>query len=288
MYQSLSIVVPNKKCINNCKFCVSRMHTNDYTNRMDGNSPFYDLYLADYMKRLEYARDNDVNTLMLTGCSEPQQNRRFLTDFGLMMMLMERPFRNIEMQTTGYGLDKNYLRFLRNHVGINTISLSISSLNERQNAEIINFPNDGRLDITRMCEMIKDYDFNLRLSLNLSKHLTSHVNNPEKLFDTCKKLGANQVTLRKLFSSGDNEQSAWIHENDMDELDFGLIRDYIKRFKAIGKLPFGYIMYDVDGMSVVLDDDCMAQELKEEQKYLILRENCKLYSKWDTDASLVF
>src|SRR5690554_7402007 len=123
MIQSLSIVVPNKNCINSCPFCVSKMHCGEYKNQMDENLPFYDLYLDDYLKRLEYARDNGTNTVMLTGNSEPQQNRKFLTIFGLMNKLMKNPFKNIEMQTTGILLDKNYLRFLRNHVGVNTISL---------------------------------------------------------------------------------------------------------------------------------------------------------------------
>ena len=30
--QSLSIVVPTRKCVNNCAFCVSKTHDNDYVN----------------------------------------------------------------------------------------------------------------------------------------------------------------------------------------------------------------------------------------------------------------
>ena len=69
--QSLSVVVPNQKCINNCAFCVSKMHTEDYTNQKEGNARFYDLYERDYVKRLEFARDNGCNTAALTGNSEP-------------------------------------------------------------------------------------------------------------------------------------------------------------------------------------------------------------------------
>ena len=53
--QSLSVVVPNKKCINDCQFCVSKMHTDQYKNQMDDNLPFFDLYLKDYLERLEFA-----------------------------------------------------------------------------------------------------------------------------------------------------------------------------------------------------------------------------------------
>lgn len=89
--QSLSVVVPNKSCINNCAFCVSKMHCDSYKNQMDDNLPFFDLYLKDYLKRLEFARHNGCNTVMLTGNSEPQQNRKFLTYFGLFMQMMQDP-----------------------------------------------------------------------------------------------------------------------------------------------------------------------------------------------------
>ena len=77
---------------------------------------------------------------MLTGNSEPQQNRKFLTYFGLFMQMMRDPFQWIEMQTTGVLLDDNYLRFLRNHVGVNLISLSVSAVEEENNREIIGVP----------------------------------------------------------------------------------------------------------------------------------------------------
>ena len=42
--QSLSVVVPNKGCMNKCPFCVSRMVDSDqYENRMDINHPHYDI-----------------------------------------------------------------------------------------------------------------------------------------------------------------------------------------------------------------------------------------------------
>ncbi len=63
--QSLSIVVPTKGCINTCKFCVSRMHKNIYKDRIsDENDSWAE---PDYLKRLEFARDNNCNTVILTG-----------------------------------------------------------------------------------------------------------------------------------------------------------------------------------------------------------------------------
>jgi sulfatase maturation enzyme AslB (radical SAM superfamily) len=286
--QSLSVVVPNKKCINDCAFCVSKMHTEDYPNMMDDNKPFYDLYLKDYLKRLEFARDNGCNTVMLTGNSEPQQNRNFLTYFGLFMMMLERPFRKIEMQTTGVLLDEPYLRFLRNHVGVNTISVSLSSLDSAMNAAYNGAPSGREIDIEDICGKIKKYDFNLRLSLNMTDSFD--IWGPYTLFHKCKELGADQITFRVLYSSGGaTPQDRWIEEHSIDN---AVLEDY-KRFirgegKALEVLEYGATKYSVHGMSVVMDDDCMATIPKQELKYLILRPDCKLYSKWDDPASLIF
>jgi len=290
--QSLSVVVPNQKCINNCAFCVSKMHCDVYKNQMNDNLPFFDLYLRDYLKRLEFARDNGCNTVMLTGNSEPQQNRKFLTYFGMFMQMMDRPFRWIEMQTTGSRIDQNYLRFLRNHVGVNLISLSVSSLDDDENNAIIGTPENGTVSLDWLCSEIKRYDFGLRLSLNLTDCFDKYADNPETLFKACKDLGADQVTLRVLYSAGtDTPQDQWItahaaRKKTVQSLENAV--DYTGRI--LGKLPHGATKYSLDGLCVVIDADCMDKATKtdEDYKYLILQPDCKIYSQWDDPASLVF
>lgn len=166
--QSLSIVVPNKACVNNCAFCVSKMHCDAYKNQMDDNLPFFDLYLKDYLKRLEFARHNGCNTVMLTGNSEPQQNRKFLTYFGLFMQMMRDPFQWIEMQTTGVLLDANYLRFLRNHDGGKPDQSVGTAPEDLDNLQIIGVPGGAAFHLDQLCQEIKKYDFSLRLSVNLT------------------------------------------------------------------------------------------------------------------------
>lgn len=285
--QSLSVVVPTGKCINDCAFCVSKMKSEEYKNQMDDNKPFYDLYLKDYRKRLEFARDNGCNSVMLTGNAEPQQNRNFLTYFGLFMMLLEKPFRNIEIQTTGVLLDEPYLRFMRNHVGINTISLSLSALDDELNS-LYNGNKSHSINIRTLCEQIKKYDFNLRLSLNLTDYYNEL--SVAEIFEKCKALGADQITFRVLYQSGENtSQDKWINEHGAAANKVTEIEEYIKaNGRALERLEFGAMRYSVENMSVVLDDDCMNTAAKEEFKYLILRPDCKLYSKWDDQASLIF
>ena len=290
--QSLSVVVPNKRCVNNCAFCVSKMHCDQYENQMDDNLPFFDLYLKDYIRRLEFARDNGCNTLMLTGNSEPQQNRKFLTYFGMMMQLMQFPFRWVEMQTTGVLLDQPYLRFLRNHVGVNVISLSVSSLNDTMNRAIIRPPKSTLPDLEWLCREIKRYDFTLRLSLNLNSEFTQFDILTQDLFRRCKDLGADQVTLRVLYSSGkDTPQDKWIAANGMPARSVDKLKEYVTtNGRVLSVLPHGAVRYSLHGMSVVIDSDCMdtAEKTDEDYKYLVLQPNCKLYSLWDDPASLIF
>lgn len=287
MIQSLSVVVPSNKCINNCKFCCANMIPEIYPNQLSDKMQFYDLYFNDYIKRLEYARSKGIDTVMLTGNCEPQQNKRFLMDFGLMMMIMKNPFERIEMQTTGVMLDKEYLRFLRNHVGVNTISLSVSSFNDSDNMKIIGVSQNHYFSLYELCAEIKNYDFNLRLSLNMSSYYNQY--SSEQLLRLCKEnYLADQITFRMLYTSDNTtEQDVWINNHKYEKSEE--LKDYIRQHgTGLEILPYGYTKYNINDMSIVLDDDCMSKELKQDLKYYILRPDCKLYSKWDTKSSLIF
>lgn len=83
-----------------------------------------------------------------------------------------------------------------NHVGVNTISLSVSSFDEDENNAIIGAKSPIRL--AWLCSEIKKYDFTLRLSLNLNASVNGYT--PEGVFDAVRRLGCDQLTLRKLYA----------------------------------------------------------------------------------------
>ena len=92
-----------------------------------------------------------------------------------------------------------------------------------------------------------------------------------------------------MYTSGDNEQSNWIREHQYDSKMLESIREYIEtNGRFLETLEYGQKRYSVNELSTVLDDDCMSTIAKESLKYLILRPNCKLYSKWDDKGSLIF
>lgn len=295
--QSLSIDVPSG-CLNNCWFCVSQMHRNDYEHKIieamnNDKLIFQDeskFYIEEYKKRMQFARDNGCNTIMLTGTGEPLMNKKFLKRFSKWNGELKNPFLWIELQTSGVGLDDDYCKFLRNEVGVNTISLSLCDIfNSDINTTYVQTKPGHAIDIFKICEMIKKWGFNLRISLNMTERFNDI--DVDQIFDQLEALGADQVTFRELYQSGDPElkQNKWIERNAAKYEVFHNINKYIKEHGIpLEILPFGARKYSVREMSVVIDDDCMSKQSEKVLKYLILRPNCKLYSRWDDKGSLYF
>lgn len=285
--QSLSICVP-AGCKNNCKFCVAGMEEEIYEDRI--SSMKADV-IEEYEKRMDFARDNGCNTCVLTGNGEPIENKEFLHMFKNLNNRLDTPFRWIELQTSGVDVDLEDLKFLK-RIGVSVISLSLSSIfSDEKNAEYNGTPKGLEVDIENFCSMVKDMGFVLRLSLNMTdvyNKYNSH--NYMEIFDYAKELGANQVTLRELYTSGWNlKQDRWINKHRIrpdviEAIRFGIEEDGEK----MDILPYGFIKYSLKGLSIVIDNDCMSEDMKSEFKYLILRPDCKLYTKWDKKESVLF
>ena len=295
--QSFSIVVPNKSCVNKCPFCVSRMVNLDcYPNLIDINHPHYDINVNEYLKRMKFVAENGCQTLMLTGTSEPQQNKQFLATLALLHKQIGSPFTNIEMQCTGLFLNnRDYLRFLRNFVGVNTVALSINSLVDSENNKILGHGHDNmNVKLEELTALLKEYDFNIRCCFNLNSYFDDFGNTLEcmrNMFRLAKqRLYADQVTLRKLYTSEvTTSQGLWIEDHKVSKQFIDIFNRLWKDQKSIGRTVYGAEIKEVEGVSVIYDTDCMGKKpISDAVKYLILRPNCKLYASWDSPASLVF
>ncbi len=291
--QSLSVCVPANKCINDCLFCCSKMHTSDYRDRFT-DVCCYATYSGNMRKRLEYARENGCNTCMLTGNNEPQQNKEFLRVFSEVNRTLKTPFLNIEMQTTGAFIDPDFLDFFQSSVGVTTIAVSVACLDDDgYNRDMIRTA-DKNLCLMTFCEEIKKRDINLRLCLNMNDGILAHnPYTPESVISLCSAFGADQITFRALWApDGETEQGQWISRHvTAKTLDFieTLKADVKANGKYLDTLEYGADRYDYHGFSVVVDEDSMSQEAnKTAVKYLILRPDGHLYSKWDSKASLIF
>ncbi len=289
--QSLSICCPSAtgKCINHCKTCTARQHTNPYENKFDGNHIGCFEYWNDVIKRMRYAQTKGCTTLMLTGSNEPQQNRRWLEGLYLAMKCLHEPFLNIEIQTTGAFIDLDYLAFLKS-IGVTTLAVSTFNIfNDKINRKIIECA-DKNLDLEILCDRAYRMGLNIRICINITDYVDMGAYNMG-ILDRCEQLHANQVTFRKMWSNDGTPEAEWIKEHCKHSEDYikQLNDEIIKNGTLICKLPYGALRYDYKGFSIVVDTDSMAKdETNTALKYYIIRENGKMYSSWDSVASLVF
>lgn len=312
--QSLSVCVPGN-CVNNCKCCVSKLSQNDqYENQIVKNFQFRDLYKRDFLDALMYAKQNGCNSLMYTGDGEPIINMQYMEMVQELNSRLPNPFIHNELQTSGVMLTSSsenggepYLRRLRNTMRIKVISLSLFDIfNSRHNAEYTQPKNEKFfVDIDETCKAIKKYDFTLRLSINMvdlynqsSNNLFDNIYSINQIFDRAKELGANQIIFRKLYNIDKSackdpkiaEINNWIIANKASDETLEIIFEFVKsRGTKLYSLPFGADVYSYQGMSIVIDDNCMNKgDNNDNIKYLVLRSNSKLYTQWDDEGSILF
>lgn len=274
-FQSLSIVVPAKEkyCMNNCPYCVSRQHHEDYGEISE--TAYLD---KRYNEALQFVYDSGCHSLILTGDNEPQQNKEFC--IAVLKMAKKIGFKT-SMQTTGMGMSEQDFKEYAN-AGLDTIAFSISSLDLSENDNIIYNINKFN---TEHIGIAYKY-FKVRMCYNLTAKMNKYT--PNDFFAHAKMFGASQVTFRKIYR-GENDcaQNRWIDKNNYKENGLIEIEQWIKNNgEEIKKLSYGATVYNCDNISTIIDFDCMSKEGSgENEKYAILRPNCKIYTQWDDNTS---
>jgi len=135
---SVQVVVPYKKCVNNCKFCISRMNRITEDNQ---GIEFSKNMENIYKKKLKFLHDHGCTNIVITGDNEPLMNIDFLTFFSNIINTLDFRFNNIEIQTSGVFLNRNLLEILKNKTNVNLVSISVASLDLYENANVYEYKN---------------------------------------------------------------------------------------------------------------------------------------------------
>ena len=286
--QSLSIMVPcGGHCMNNCKFCVSRMRDDEAIFGKEIISK--DNIPQSYIDRIKYVRDTGCDNMIITGTTEPQQNMEFINKLLWdVNKNLSKPFYNIAIQTTGANMTEGNIHFLASS-GVTTLALSLASFNMERNWDIIQTPKAAKhLSTEQLIEIAKNEGMNVRVCLNLTDEFNSY--SPKYIFQWANERNVDQLTFRKIYRSGRNtEQDKWIIQHSYSNESYSKIIKFIKEMGTpIRILPFGAALYDCMDIGVVVDEDCMGKKNLNEMRYAILRPNNKLYSSWDLKGSLIY
>jgi hypothetical protein len=92
-----------------------------------------------------------------------------------------------------------------------------------------------------------------------------------------------------MYASGDSPEPKWLEDHHVESRWWEQLNETMVAWgREVDRLEYGRVKYGIDGVGIVVDDDCMSGTTLDVAKYLILRPDCKLYSKWETKASLIF
>jgi hypothetical protein len=90
----------------------------------------------------------------------------------------------------------------------------------------------------------------------------------------------DQVSFKKIF--GADEMASERYDVFVEEF------KSIEEYKPLELLSLGLWKYDARGIGIVWNNDCMVSKKQEEPRYLILQPDGKLYTRWDSKASVIF
>jgi hypothetical protein len=127
--------------------------------------------------------------------------------------------------------------------------------------------------------MIRVKGFVLRLSIPLTKWFDDYtLDEILHILQTIWK--PDQVSFKSIYGANDFASSKF------DEF----TQEFKQRFEKL-KLELiapGLWKYDVLGMGIVWNDNCMVSRVQEVPRYLILQSDGRLYTRWDRRSSVVF
>jgi hypothetical protein len=151
-------------------------------------------------------------------------------------------------------------------------------------------PEKLRVNFYDLIEAAHELNMNVRACLNLTDEMYKSFYAVGQYFEWANTWKIEQLTFRKIYESNNScGQNAWIKEHKYPEDKANSIDRYIECYGTpIAKLPFGYVQFSVGGISTVVDNNCMSKNEIDNFKYMILRPNGHLYSRWDDKGSLVF
>lgn len=269
-FETFSVVVGNKACDADCKFCVSKITCNK------GRGVSYNY------KRLETAirLAKGFDEVIITGVGEPTLDR---TGLGMITQrLHDAGFPIITLQTNGMQLanDLSYAKELY-EAGLSRVALSICSLHESVNKEIMqaNIPNTFAL--TRE---LSDIGLSTRLSViatqtafrpEIASDMGVSTENMVNMLDECAhEDSVDQVTMREL--GGDTE---WIKANF---LGLRLLETTLQEEGAVEllRLPYGARVYDYLGQNVAMTNCLTETTDPNQQRQLIYFPTGRLAFSW--------
>ena len=280
----LTIAVPYFGCNKNCPYCVSQM-----TGNFSNHNSFY----KNLRKAKKVADAYNAFTVMITGKGEPT----YSLSYGHTLQILDEFSEYItELQTNGLELLSNKQNLIINDLKrceLNVLAISVDSISDIKRFSEV-------LETTKYNGMANRITFNLSLCSiedeNIMNGTLSKLDFIKELINTCLENNVDQLTLKRLsipYGKEHTKQGRWIQNNAMGE-DYDKIASHFKHFVRndgtyIRKLNHGPLVYDLFGLSTVIDDECIQEKSKPNNlRSLIYLQDAHMYTHWGHSGSIIF
>ena len=274
--QNLTISIPNAGCLKNCPYCISKM-----TGYMKSDKA---LMIRNFPKVMTVAKAAGVTSVLITGKGEPLRDMESTVTWVKRVSAShgQQHHYHSELQTNGRGLSQQKIDVLQTN-GLNVIAFSFDKLSDFE-------------EHARNAAYIRKRGMLTRASLNITDTVPGDTHFKDILKLT-KKYGYHQLTLRDITiptglrrTKEAKAAASWvkkhIRKNQFAEL---LAQLLDTKSRVIRTLPYGAIVYDIQGVAVTAFDYCVQDTNDNDDiRSLILMEDGHLYTSWNSKASILF
>lgn len=246
---NLQITVPYRTCPFKCPFCIANNPNTlgKYENLYVSDKKAYFEALDTTIKQLYLVNYFKPITIVITGDTEPTLNQVWLQEVvNHIWSKHEIAIASVELQTANITWVDKYFKS-EIPMLFNVIGLSMYTMSQIKRAKDLKLYEGSPFTLVRPTIILCD-------SLFDDSPLVSPWDSLEKY---------KQVTFKELQPSDNPTIQSWIEQN---------------KFNYFDTLDETIISLVYEGVSVKLDRDCM--DTKGGQRYVIFRENGKLYKDW--------
>lgn len=283
--QTLSLVVGTSACNAHCPYCVSKM-----THKVGGTPDFN---YRNLNKACQYAFQNNVSTVLLTGKGEPTLYEDQITTF---LASLDNDFPFVELQTNGIliGQNHSYWRKVLSdwyQRGLTTIAISIAHYEDKENKRIYQ-PEGDYFNLQRLINYLHDLRYSVRLSCVLFEGGIDNLEKLKELIQFAKAFRVEQLTITPVTApeNAENEKvSQWVTQHLLKKETLSAFRYFLSnKGTELMRLVHGAVVYDVQGQNVCLSNCLTIDPSGEEVRQLIYFPDGHLRYDWQYEGAILF
>lgn len=289
--QSISIVPEDVGCNARCSYCIAAMTPPTIRGAK--------LKLSRLKDALLYAKSGGAQSAIITSKGETLLSPwDHIAD--ILNLCRDMGYGHRDLHTNAFLINKNKQDFFSKLINIDgrltNITMTVASLDPKINSELMG----SSYDFEETFGFLKnECDLIIRLSCVTNKKGVQDKNTMREYISLAKRMGVRAIVFRELWipESENNDPRAkkiqqWSRDN---KVDVDVCSEALTEMTAEGKanpiftLPWGQIVYDLDGINVACST-CTENFWKSEKgsiKSVVFLPDNHLYSSWEFQGSVI-